>query len=50
MRKKGILAVLVTAILLQALPTAAFSDLGGYEWCEDDVTYLSERAASRDFR
>lgn len=43
MRKKGILAVLVTAILLQVLPTAAFSDLGGYEWCEDDVTYLSER-------
>lgn len=32
-----------TNSLLQALPTAAFSDLGGYEWCEDDVTYLSER-------
>lgn len=47
MRKKGILAVLLIAMLLQAIPAAAFSDLGGYEWCESEVTYLTEKGLLR---
>ena len=47
MRKKGILAVLMIVMLLQALPAAAFSDLGGYEWCENEVTYLNEKGLLR---
>lgn len=47
MRKRSVFLVLLVAVLIQVLPVAAFSDLGGYEWCETDVAYLNERGLLR---
>lgn len=43
MKKKGTAAVLLAAMIVLTLPTAAFSDMAGYAWCESDVAYLNER-------
>ncbi len=43
MRKKIAAIALILAALVQVISTGAFSDLTNYAWCEQYVTYLSER-------